>query len=227
MTPRTESLLRFSPRMNKFRRTKDELQPLCEVPKKSPRDKHPNEGSAGTTLVEGDLLGRSGDTLLEESPVRRVRRLLDRRTPLVQPGWDDRVRVLQEADELAGEGLVGLGEERDRLAGTAGATCPSDPVDVLRGEGKKRGGGVFRERDASDSEVIWAQEAWVHAGENRRTHVFNRERESLVDDQLDLGDVETTSGDICARGASALLGPLMPRKSGREGGKTDRSPREC
>lgn len=82
-------------------------------------------------LVEGDLLGRSGHTLLVEGPVRRMRRLLDRRAPLVQPGRDDRVRVLEEADKLPGKGLVGFGEERDRLAGAAGATCSTNPVDVL------------------------------------------------------------------------------------------------
>jgi hypothetical protein len=31
------------------------------------------------------------------------------------------------------EGLVGFGEERDRLAGAARATCSADPVDVLTG----------------------------------------------------------------------------------------------
>ena len=60
-----------------------------------------------------------------------MRRLLDGRAPLVQPGRDDRVRVLEEADKLPGQGLVGLGEERDRLAGAAGAPCSTDPVNVL------------------------------------------------------------------------------------------------
>jgi hypothetical protein len=85
------------------------------------------------SLIKGDLLGRSGHTLLVESPVRRMRRLLDRRAPLVQSGRDDRIRVLEEADKLPGEGLVGFGEERDRLAGAARATCSADPVDVLTG----------------------------------------------------------------------------------------------
>ena len=82
-------------------------------------------------LIKGDLLGRSGHTLLVEGPVRRMRRLLDGRAPLVQPGRDDRIRVLEEADKLPGKGLVGFGEERDRLAGAAGATCSTDTVNVL------------------------------------------------------------------------------------------------
>lgn len=84
-----------------------------------------------SSLIKGDLLGRARDALLVERSVRRVRRLLDRRAPLIQPGRDDRVRVLEEADKLTREGLVGFGEEGDRFAGAAGATRSADAVDVL------------------------------------------------------------------------------------------------
>jgi hypothetical protein len=63
--------------------------------------------------------------------VAAVNLLLDRRSPLVKTGRNNHVRVAKDTDELAGESLVGFGEEGDRLSGTSGATSTTDAVNVL------------------------------------------------------------------------------------------------
>lgn len=78
--------------------------------------------------------------------------------------------------------LVRLGEERDRLAFAARTTGSSYTVDVL-GPSRVSILGLFG--------LFAGVEGW------KRTHVFNRQRERLVDNQLDLGDVESTSGNVC------------------------------
>lgn len=81
-------------------------------------------------------------------------------------------------------------------------TCSADTVNVLRrGEYQRKSG---RERG------------------RRATHILNREREGLVDDELDLGDIESTRSDIYRAHSKTHQQPSDVEKTPNEETRTSR-----
>lgn len=108
--------------------------------------------------------------------------------------------ILEYPNKFSSMGFISLGEEGDGFSFATGATGSTDTVNVLRFGRLGRVGEMKRRKRR----------------EGERTHVFDGQRESLVDDKLDFGNVESTSSDVYMRSArrkeKAVSLPILPLK---------------